>query len=206
VADKTMPDNATTSDKTMPANTAPDKTKLGVGLFLLSEANFFLILLITYVYFHSQPSSGPSASNSLDPMRTLVFSICLFLSSATIHLAGRSFKLGESRAVSGWLALTLALGAIFLVGQVTEYLGLFAHGVSINTNLFGSTFFTLTGFHGLHVLIGLFALAALLGIAMNGRVAEIKPSGFEAVSMYWHFVDAVWVVIFAAVYLWPLVA
>jgi len=198
--DKTMP------EKTLPENTMPDRTKVGVGLFLLSEGNFFLILLITYVYFHSMPGDGPSASSSLNPMHTLVFSICLFLSSATIHLAGRSFKLGKRRAVSGWLALTVALGAIFLCGQVREYLGLFAHGVSINTNLFGSTFFTLTGFHGLHVLIGLFALAALLGIAMSGRLGEIKPSGFEAVSMYWHFVDAVWVVIFTVVYLWPLVA
>jgi heme/copper-type cytochrome/quinol oxidase subunit 3 len=120
--DKTLP------GKTIAGTTMPDKTKLGVGLFLLSEANFFLILLVAYVYFHSLPSDGPTAANSLNPMRTLAFSICLFLSSATIHLAGRSFRLGE-----------------------------------------------------------------------------IKPSGFEAVSMYWHFVDAVWVVIFAVVYLWPLV-
>jgi len=199
-----MPDK-TPPGKTIAGTTMTDKNKLGVGLFLLSEANFFLILLVAYVYFHSLPSDGPTAANSLNPMRTLAFSICLFLSSATIHLAGRSFRLGERRAVSVWLALTLALGAIFLFGQSREYLGLFAHGVTISTNLFGSTFFTLTGFHGLHVLIGLCALGALLGIAMNGRLGEIKPSGFEAVSMYWHFVDAVWVVIFAVVYLWPLV-
>ena len=102
--------------------------------------------------------------------------------------------------------MTLALGAIFLFGQTREYLGLFAHGVTISTNLFGSTFFTLTGFHGLHVLMGLVALGALLGIAMSGRLGEIKSSGFESVAMYWHFVDAVWVVIFTAVYLWPLIA
>jgi heme/copper-type cytochrome/quinol oxidase subunit 3 len=198
--EKVMPENAA------PGNTLPDKTKVGVGLFLLSEANFFLILLVAYVYFHSLRASGPSAANSLNPMHTLVFSICLFLSSATIHLAGRSFRLGEHRGAGVWLALTVALGAIFLVGQAREYLGLFAHGVNIGTNLFGSTFFTLTGFHGLHVLIGLCALAALLGIAMSGRLAEVKPSGFEAVSMYWHFVDGVWVVIFAVVYLWPLIA
>jgi len=190
----------------MAEKTMPDKTKLGVGLFLLSEANFFLILLVAYVYFHSLPSDGPSAAGSLNPLHTLVFSICLFLSSATIHLAGRSFRLGERRAVSLWLALTVTLGAIFLLGQTREYLGLFAHGVTISTNLFGSTFFTLTGFHGLHVLIGLVALGALLGIAMSGRLGAIKPSGFESVAMYWHFVDAVWVVIFTMVYLWPLIA
>ncbi|MBF6568317.1 MAG: heme-copper oxidase subunit III [Candidatus Binataceae bacterium] len=181
----------------------PDKTKLGVGLFLLSEAIFFLILLLAYVYFHSVPSDGPSAANSLNPMRTLVFSICLFLSSATIHLAGRSFRQGERRGVSLWLMLTVALGGIFMFGQAREYLGLFAHGVTVSTNLFGCTFFTLTGFHGLHVLFGLGGLGALLGVAMSGRLGQVKPSGFEAVTMYWHFVDAVWVVIFGVVYLWP---
>ena len=182
-----------------------DKTKLGVGLFLLSEAIFFLILLIAYVYFHSLGSDGPSAS-SLNPMHTLAFSICLFLSSATIHLAGRSFRLGKRQAVSVWLALTVALGAIFLFGQSREYLGLFARGVDTSTNLFGATFFTLTGVHGLHVLVGLCALGALMGIAMCGRLGQVKASGFAAVSIYWHFVDAVWVVIFAVIYLWPLVA
>ena len=184
----------------------PDKTKVGVGLFLFSEAWFFLTLVISYAFFHSLPADGPSAANSLNVMHTLAFSICLFLSSATIHMAARSFRRGDRSGVSVWLALTLALGAIFLFGQTREYLGLFAHGVTISTNLFGSTFFTLTGFHGLHVLIGLVALGALLGIAMSGRLGAIKPSGFESVAMYWHFVDAVWVVIFSVVYLWPLIA
>jgi heme/copper-type cytochrome/quinol oxidase subunit 3 len=184
----------------------PDKTKVGVGLFLFSEAWFFLTLLIAYAFFHSLPADGPSAASSLNVMHTLAFSICLFLSSATIHMAARSFRAGDRSGVSLWLALTLALGAIFLFGQTREYLGLFAHGVTISTNLFGSTFFTLTGFHGLHVLMGLVALGALLGIAMSGRLGEIKPSGFESVAMYWHFVDAVWVVIFTAVYIWPLIA
>jgi heme/copper-type cytochrome/quinol oxidase subunit 3 len=183
----------------------PDKNRLGVGLFLLSEANFFLILLVAYVYFHSLPAEGPSAANSLNPMRTLVFSVCLFLSSGTIHLAGGSFRRGERGGVRLWLAATVALGAIFLVGQGREYLDLFARGVTISTNLFGSTFFTLTGFHGLHVLIGLVALGALLGIALSERFGQIRPSGFECVTMYWHFVDAVWVVIFTVVYLWPLI-
>jgi len=201
-----MPDK-TITDKTIADTSMPDKTKLGVGLFLLSEANFFLILLVAYVYFHSLPADGPSAAaSSLNPIHTLAFSICLFLSSATIHLAARSFRTGDRSGVSRWLALTVALGAIFLFGQTREYLGLFAHGVTISTNLFGSTFFTLTGFHGLHVLIGLCALGALLGIALGGRLDQVKPSGFEAVSMYWHFVDAVWVVIFTVVYLWPLLA
>lgn len=193
-------------DKGTSESTMRDRAKLGVGLFLFSEAWFFLILLLTYAYFHSLPADGPSAADSLNVSHTLVFSICLFLSSATVHQAARSFRKGDRGGVSRWLALTLALGAIFLFGQAREYLGLFAHSVTISTNLFGATFFTLTGFHGLHVLIGLVALGALLGIAMSGRFGEIKPSGFESVAMYWHFVDAVWVVIFTVVYLWPLLA
>jgi len=194
------------ADKMTPDRTMPDKTKLGVGLFLFSEAWFFLILLLTYMYFHSLPADGPGAANSLNVMNTLVFSVCLFLSSATIHLAAGSFRKGDRSRVNRWLALTVALGAIFLFGQVREYLGLFAHSVTISTNLFGSTFFTLTGFHGLHVLVGLVALMALLGIGMSGRLGDVKPSGFECVTIYWHFVDAVWVVIFTAVYVWPLIA
>jgi heme/copper-type cytochrome/quinol oxidase subunit 3 len=190
--------------KAMPENTMPDKTKLGVGLFILSEAAFFSILIISYIYFYLIPSHGPSAATSLNPMRTLVFSLCLFLSSATVHLAGRSFRFGRVTSVRWWLAATVVLGAIFLFGQAREYMGLLARGVTISTNLFGATFFTLTGFHGLHVFFGLCALATLLGVAMSGRMGQIKPSGFEAVAMYWHFVDVVWVLIFTLIYLWPL--
>lgn len=184
----------------------PDKNKVGVGLFILSEAGFFLVLIISYIYFHLLPSHGPSAANSLSPLRTLLFSICLFSSSATIHWAGQSFKDGSPGSVKLWLALTVLLGAVFLAGQAMEYRGLLARGVTLSTNLFGTTFFTVTGFHGLHVLVGLCALATLLGCAMGGRLESVKPSGFESVSMYWHFVDAVWVVLFSVIYLWPLVA
>ena len=181
----------------------PDKVKVGVGLFILSEAAFFATLLVAYLYFQTLHESGPDARNSLDLGRTLVFSICLFLSSATIHMAARSFRIGARRGAAAWLALTLALGIAFLFGQVSEYAGLLTHGIRIGTNVFGSSFFTLTGFHGLHVLMGLVALGVLLFASVRGRLEEIKPAGFEAVSMYWHFVDAVWVAIFSAVYVWP---
>jgi heme/copper-type cytochrome/quinol oxidase subunit 3 len=181
----------------------PDKTKVGVGLFILSDAAFFGVLVISYIYFYVLPSHGPGAASSLNPLRTLGFSICLFLSSATIHMAGRSFKKRRPSAVSIWLALTVLLGGIFIAGQAIEYSGLIDRGVTLSTNLFGTTFFTLTGFHGLHVLVGLCALGTLLGVTLSGRLADISPSGFEGVSMYWHFVDAVWVVIFSVVYIWP---
>ncbi|HJU12818.1 MAG TPA: cytochrome c oxidase subunit 3, partial [Candidatus Binataceae bacterium] len=165
--------------------------------------NFFGVLIVGYIYFYLNPSAGPTAAASLDPLRTLGFSIALFLSSATMHLAGRSFQAGSNRGVSLWLAVTVTLGAVFLVGQGLEYTKLIDREITVSTDLFGSTFFTLTGFHGLHVLIGLCALGTLLGAAVSGRFNNIKREGFEAISMYWHFVDAVWVVIFAIVYAWP---
>ena len=179
----------------------PDKNKVGVGLFILSEAAFFGILVISYIYFYLLPSHGPDAASSLNPARTLVFSICLFLSSATIHMAGRSFRLERPSAVRIWLALTMLLGGVFIAGQAFEYQGMLERGISLSTNLFATSFFTLTGFHGLHVLVGLCALGTLLGVSISGRISKITSSGFEAVSMYWHFVDAVWVVVFTTVYI-----
>jgi heme/copper-type cytochrome/quinol oxidase subunit 3 len=181
----------------------PDKSKVGVGLFVLSEVAFFGVLVISYVYFQMLPAKGPSAASSLNLVRTLFFSLCLFASSATIHLAGRSFRMKRANGVKLWLAVTVLLGGAFIVGQIIEYRGLFDQGITLSTNLFGTTFFTLTGFHGLHVIAGLCVLSALLGVTISGRIGEIKPTGFEAVSIYWHFVDAVWVVIFSMVYIWP---
>jgi heme/copper-type cytochrome/quinol oxidase subunit 3 len=181
----------------------PDKVKVGMAIFIISEVGFFGTLLTAYVYFQTLRQSGPTAAASLEFAPTLAFSICLFLSSATIHMAARSFTRKNWRNAGAWLAVTLALGAAFLFGQMREYLGLSGRGVTFSTNLFGSTFYTLTGFHGLHVLMGLIALGTLFTLASQGRLGEVKPAGFEAVSMYWHFVDAVWVVIFSAVYVWP---
>jgi heme/copper-type cytochrome/quinol oxidase subunit 3 len=183
----------------------PDTNKVGVGLFILSEAAFFGVLVASYIYFYLLPSHGPGAASLLNPLRTLGFSICLFMSSATIHMAGRSFRNQKPAAVGIWLALTVLLGGVFIAGQAIEYHGLIEHGMTLSTNLFGTTFFTVTGFHALHVLAGLCALSTLLAVTLGGRLMDITPSGFEGVSMYWHFVDAVWVVLFSVVYIWPLV-
>lgn len=104
----------------------------------------------------------------------------------------------------GWLIVTLLLGGVFLFGQVREYMGLYAAGVSANRSLFATTFFTLTGFHGLHVAIGLLAIGAVAILAGSGSlgVSAREEEAFGSVEIYWHFVDAVWVVIFSIVYLW----
>jgi heme/copper-type cytochrome/quinol oxidase subunit 3 len=119
----------------------------------------------------------------------------LFASSATIHLAERRLDRGDRRGFNRWWLATIVLGAVFLVGQLTEYGRLFADGITIDRNLWTTTFFTLTGFHGLHVVVGLIALAALLA-------TRFTHAAVRAVAAYWHFVDGVWVVVFSLVYLW----
>lgn len=184
---------------------ATERNKLGMLLFVLSEAVFFLLLLSAYVFFHRRGDAGPSAARSLDVLRTGLFSCALFASSATLWRAGLSLRQRRPAAASAWLLATLLLGATFLVGQAAEYLHLLRAQVTISRNLFGTTFFTLTGFHGAHVLVGLVMLAILLGLGLAGRGREPTAPATEVVAIYWHFVDVVWVVIFAVVYLWGVI-
>lgn len=203
------------------------KTKVGMVTFVLSEATFFLMLVIAYVYYQGHPASRGEAARLLDPWTTGFFSLCLFASSYTVHRAGVALHRRRASRLRFWLAATIGLGAIFLVGQAHEYLGLFHAGQNLGRDLFGSSFFTLTGFHGFHVLVGLVILTSFLGLSLAGKVGpagradEADKGGlpamggatepaergrsrdaFEAVTIYWHFVDGVWVVIFAVVYLW----
>jgi heme/copper-type cytochrome/quinol oxidase subunit 3 len=183
-----------------------ERGKMAVGLFILSEANFFLLLIIAYVYYHASPGAGPTAATALSPIRTGMFSLALFASSGTIWMASRAARRPDSRGFVMWLSITIALGGLFMFGQALEYHGLISSGVTVSRNLFATTFFTLTGFHGLHVTIGLVALCITLGLARAGKLHEHTMDGFGAVEWYWHFVDAVWVVVFTVVYLWGAVA
>ena len=182
-----------------------DRNKLGMILFVASESVFFLLLIGAYVTFHSTGGKGPTAANSLDPIKSGIFSICLLSSSLTLWLAEASRKKRHRAGVSFWLLATVVLGAIFLIGQGTEYAHLIHENVTISRDLFGTTFFTLTSFHGMHVFGGLLMLAVLLGLSMLGSDEDPTFSSMEAVAIYWHFVDAVWVVIFSIVYLWRFV-
>jgi heme/copper-type cytochrome/quinol oxidase subunit 3 len=176
-----------------------NRTVLGMILFVASESIFFLLLLLAYVNFHK--TTGATAAAELDPLKTGLFSIALFASSLTLWFAEIARK-KESVLVRLWLLVTVVLGAIFLTGQGLEYARLLTRGVTISRDLFGSTFFTLTGFHGLHVLIGLILISLLLGLSIFGRKQEPVLPGMQSVAIYWHFVDAVWVIIFSVVYLW----
>jgi heme/copper-type cytochrome/quinol oxidase subunit 3 len=165
-------------------------TLLGMVLFIASEAVFFLSVVAAFVA--NRDAGLADARQHLELGRTAIFSVALFASSGTMALAA-------GRRDVRWLAATFALGTIFLVGQGTEYARLLQSGIGPSSALFGSTFFTLTGLHGLHVLVGLIALGALAAISSR-RQAAVGSIAWEAVSFYWHFVDAVWVVVFSVVY------
>jgi len=180
-----------------------EKNKLGMVLFLLSESVFFVLLILAYVTYHVRQGNGPTAAGTLNIAKTGMFSVFLFASSFTVWRAGQGLREGRrGRGALLWLALTIALGLVFLFGQGLEYWDLIRQDVTISRNLFGTTFFTLTGFHGLHVSVGLIMLASVLWMAARSGLRKPKPAAVEVVSVYWHFVDAVWVLIFAVVYLW----
>lgn len=169
-------------------------------LFIVSEGVFFLMLVLGYVYFHH--ATHIEAARVLDPVRTAVFSVLLVSSSFTLRGAAGNAQADRRRALGIRLVLTLLLGAGFLVGQGVEYADLLGHGVSVAGGLFGTTFFTLTGFHALHVALGLCALGTLFGLELGGKLRQRHAGVVDAISMYWHFVDGVWIVIFSVVYLW----
>ena len=178
----------------MSASTAPmrrDPNLVGVGLFIASESLFFLGVVIAYGVFREQGLA--TAKAQLDLGRTAIFSALLFASSGTIARAVAT----RSRA---WLGLTIALGTAFLVGQGLEYSRLLGAGLRPGSELFGTTFFTLTGLHALHVFVGLVLLSTLLA-ASTARRSRVGASAWDGIAMYWHFVDAVWGVVFSVVYL-----
>ncbi len=177
-----------------PASPLARPPLLGVAVFIASESMFFLSVIFAFVQL--RPADVSAAKAQLDVGRTFLFSLCLFASSATVALSHR----GGARH-RGWLAATWVLGAIFIVGQGTEYARLLSAGIAPSSGTFETAFFTLTGLHGLHVIVGLIALATLLFVA-TFRPSGLSSVAWEGVSWYWHFVDGVWVVVFSVVYLW----
>ena len=182
----------------------PNHNEVGILAFIFSEIGFFGALILAYIYFYAHPQPGPGPKE-LDLPRTLIFSVCLFASSFTFWRSEVALHKQRRGSTLGWLALTIALGAVFLCGQANEYWKLFQTGVDLSTNMFATSFFTLTGFHGLHVLIGLSTLLIFLWIAWEGDSVSAKfGSAFKCVGYYWHFVDVVWVFVLFTVYLLPL--
>jgi cytochrome c oxidase subunit 1/cytochrome c oxidase subunit I+III len=179
--------------------------QLGMLLFLGSEAIFFVMLILAYVYYHEAAHTGAIAARVLHADRAGINTIFLVASSVTLWLGSKSLARQARSAFLGWLAATIVLGALFLAGQGREWHGLLDQNVTVSRDLFGTTFFTLTGFHGLHVFLGLVLLALLFGLALVGQFRGLHSIGVEVVSLYWHFVDTVWIVIYSLIYLWALV-
>jgi heme/copper-type cytochrome/quinol oxidase subunit 3 len=175
----------------------PDKFVVGVVAFIASEAAFFVILILTYVIFNLSTAASKAA---LDVQTTGLFTACLLASSGTFHMAEKALSAGNRQSFRTWLAVTLALGGVFMGGQAREYVKLLSEGLTVNKSLFASTFFTLTGFHGLHVTLGLVAIGILVLMASGGKLKD-KHAAVKSIGLYWHFVDVVWVAVFSIVYL-----
>jgi heme/copper-type cytochrome/quinol oxidase subunit 3 len=181
---------------------APEKNKAAISLFIASEAGFFGVLILAFLFYNAGSHPGPSAKD-LDLWKTGLFSLCLFASSFTLWRSESAERRGDHRGMAAWLAGTVLLGGVFLVGQGLEYWGLFKSGVAVSTNLFATTFFTLTGFHGIHVCVGLILLLIVLGLALAGDFKKRPSPALAAIGLYWHFVDVVWVFVLCVVYILP---
>jgi heme/copper-type cytochrome/quinol oxidase subunit 3 len=178
------------------------RTGLATALFLFSEAQFFLALILGFFYLRAESDPARlTGGDMLDAVRAGVFTGFLILSSVTFMLAEHAHHQGHRRGFQLWLAATVILGVLFLVNQALEYRGLWGDGLTVQSNLFGTQFYTLTGVHFAHVAAGIVMLAILLGFALWGRPDEPGTAAVQPIGYYWHFVDVVWVIIYTVVYL-----
>lgn len=173
---------------------------LGMWAFISSEVFFFGALIAVFISARSA-STIPPGSAALDVPRTAIFTVFLLASSVTVTVAVNRLHAADRRGFQLWLVATVVLGSIFLAGQITEYWVLWQEGLTISQSIFFSAFYTLTGFHGLHVTCGLIALAVVTGLALAGDFNPHQDTAIETIALYWHFVDVVWIVVFAVVYL-----
>jgi heme/copper-type cytochrome/quinol oxidase subunit 3 len=177
-----------------------DHLKLGMWLFLVTEVMFFGGLLSTFL-FYKLNNPSPAEAALLDVVLVGINTFILLTSSFTVVLGLSSIQRGDSRALIRFLALTMLLGATFLLGQGYEFVNLFHEGMTLSSSVYGSSFFTLTGFHGLHVFIGLIWAGLMLLKANRGGFSADQYDGVEIFGLYWHFVDIVWIVLFTLIYL-----
>ena len=177
----------------------PSKGRVGMACLILTESSFFSIFIVAYLFYIGKSLSGPYPREVLAP--PILNTICLLSSSVTIMFALRALRAGQRGPFQLWWLLTILLGGEFLVGTAIEWRGLIVdHGLWISTNLFGTTFYSLVGFHALHVTIGLFMLSLVLVLSLLGHVRVEHAERTEILSWYWHFVDAVWIAVFTVVY------
>jgi cytochrome c oxidase subunit 3/cytochrome o ubiquinol oxidase subunit 3 len=182
------------------AEQLPSRGRVGMFTLIAAESAVFTIFVVAYIFYIGKSLSGPTPEDVLKA--PILYSICLLSSSVTIHLAVKALRQGNLAAFSRWWFATIALGAIFLYGTAREWQRLIYHeGLTISTNLFGTTYFSLVGLHAFHVVIGLLCLTFVLVFAVLGYVRPKHEYQVELLSLYWHFVDSVWIVVFIVVYI-----
>ena len=172
-------------------------------LFLGSECLLFGGLISTYMLYRGRHSENLGPDQLWDIPFTSASSFVLLMSSLTMVLAVSAAKRGDDRNTKLWLSVTALLGSLFVAGQVYEFTTFYREGLGYTTSLFSSSFFTLTGFHGVHVSVGIIMLLSLVGMITKGRIHGDKAEVVELIGLYWHFVDIVWILIFTLVYLIP---
>lgn len=178
----------------------PLRGRIAMFGLIIGESAIFTIFVVAYIFYIGKSLYGPQPKDVLEI--PVIGTICLLSSSFTIWLAERAILKGAMRRFCVWWGVTEALGAIFLVGTGLEWHTLiYRDGLTISTNLFGTTFYSLVGLHATHVVVGLVMLSLVLIFALAGKLKQEHAHRIEVLSLYWHFVDAVWVVVFTVVYI-----
>jgi heme/copper-type cytochrome/quinol oxidase subunit 3 len=184
-------------------STGLSNAKIAMWAFLGSDCLLFGALISTYLLYRGRSLVGPYPHDVYDIPYTSVSSFVLLMSSLTMVLALAAMQRKDQRRMRVWLLTTALLGGTFIGGQVYEFTVFYRAGLSLHENLFGSSFFVLTGFHGAHVTIGILMLLSLFSLSAKGKLGDDKTETVELIGLYWHFVDVVWIVIFTMVYLIP---
>ena len=191
------------TDNEHSVGTGLSNNKLLMWVFLGSECLLFGGLISTYLIYRSRFADGPAPGDIFDIPFTSVSSFVLLMSSLTMVLSLSALQRGDYRNNRLWLLTTALLGALFIGGQVYEFTTFLREGLGYTTSPFSSAFFTLTGFHGVHVSIGIVMLMSLYVSSMRGNLRRESAETVEIVGLYWHFVDVVWIFIFTVIYLVP---
>jgi cytochrome c oxidase subunit 3 len=178
----------------------PSKRRVGMSALIIGESAIFTIFVVAYVFYMGKSLTGPTPQQVLDV--PILGTICLLSSSLTVRRAEKAIEEERMTSFTLWLAATITLAAVFLMETVLEWKKLiYQDGLTISTNLFGTTFYSLVGLHATHVVVGLFLLGSTFVFSLFGWVDSRQSERFGVIALYWHFVDAVWIVVFTVVYL-----
>jgi cytochrome c oxidase subunit III len=181
------------------ASPMPSKGTVGMICLIIAESAIFIIFVVAYLFYLGKSLSGPAPKDVLE--LPILNSICLLASSVTITFALRALNRGARGVFTRWWAVTIALGAYFLFGTGLEWKRLiYEKGLTIQTNLFGTTFYSLVGLHAFHVILGLLMLLIVFALTLAGAVQKEHHWRLDILALYWHFVDAIWIVVFTVVY------